>query len=173
MPAYARELAEWSGEAFAALGYEETEDEKRYRRAACLVADISWRAHPDYRGSQALNMISNASLSASIIPDAPISRSPISSGTRVLPTAGRIRTRRHRQSALARVFEGSRSGHAYHLSVFRIHVKGGPEAFLKTTAEGLELVIDKSKADLIGDVPEGRLQQLARLTGKNIRMVIS
>jgi exopolyphosphatase/guanosine-5'-triphosphate,3'-diphosphate pyrophosphatase len=48
-----------------------------------------------------------------------------------------------------------------------------PKLSWKTTAEGLELVIDKSKADLIGDVPEGRLQQLARLTGKNIKMVIS
>ncbi|MCR2488867.1 hypothetical protein NSP68_24100, partial [Salmonella enterica] len=33
----------------------------RYRRAACLLADISWRAHPDYRGPQALNIIAHGS----------------------------------------------------------------------------------------------------------------
>ena len=30
------------------------------RRAACLLADIGWRAHPDYRGEQSLNIISHA-----------------------------------------------------------------------------------------------------------------
>ena len=29
-------------------------------RAACLLSDISWRAHPDYRGEQGLNVIANA-----------------------------------------------------------------------------------------------------------------
>ena len=58
-PVHARELARWSGEAFAELGYDETKAEKRYRKAACLMADISWRSHPEYRGDQALNIISN------------------------------------------------------------------------------------------------------------------
>ena len=58
-PVHARELARWSGDAFEALGYDETRDEKRWRRAACLMADISWRSHPEYRGDQALNIISN------------------------------------------------------------------------------------------------------------------
>ena len=58
-PIHARELARWTGEAFEALGYDETPDERRYRRAACLMADISWRSHPDYRGGQALNIISH------------------------------------------------------------------------------------------------------------------
>ena len=58
-PVHARELARWSGHAFAALGYDETAEEKRYRKAACLLADISWRSHPEYRGDQALNIISN------------------------------------------------------------------------------------------------------------------
>ena len=28
---------------------------------ACLLADIGWRAHPDYRGTQSLNIIAHAS----------------------------------------------------------------------------------------------------------------
>ena len=58
---HARELADWTGETFAAFGIEETEDEVRYRRAACLLADIGWRAHPEYRGTQSLNIIAHAS----------------------------------------------------------------------------------------------------------------
>jgi exopolyphosphatase/guanosine-5'-triphosphate,3'-diphosphate pyrophosphatase len=30
------------------------------RAAACLLADIGWRAHPDYRGAQSFNIISHA-----------------------------------------------------------------------------------------------------------------
>lgn len=59
-PVHARELSKWTGAAFKAFGMDETVDEKRYRKAACLLADITWRSHPDYRGDQALNLISNA-----------------------------------------------------------------------------------------------------------------
>jgi exopolyphosphatase/pppGpp-phosphohydrolase len=55
-PRHARELATWTTLSLPVLGFDETDDEARYRQAACLVADISWRAHPDYRGSQALNI---------------------------------------------------------------------------------------------------------------------
>src|SRR5690606_14583037 len=52
---------EWSGNALAVLGIEETEEEARYRKAACLLADIGWRAHPEYRGTQSLNIIAHGS----------------------------------------------------------------------------------------------------------------
>ncbi len=58
---HARELAAWTDEAFAVFGIDETEDDARYRRAACLLADIGWRAHPEYRGTQSLNIIAHAS----------------------------------------------------------------------------------------------------------------
>ena len=59
-PAHGEELIPWTAEAMVALGLEETEEEKRLRAAACLLADIGWRAHPDYRGAQSLNIITNA-----------------------------------------------------------------------------------------------------------------
>ncbi|TIX17164.1 MAG: exopolyphosphatase, partial [Mesorhizobium sp.] len=58
---HAHELVEWTGKAFAAFGIDETGDEARYRHAACLLADIGWRAHPEYRGRQSLNIIAHAS----------------------------------------------------------------------------------------------------------------
>ncbi len=45
-------------------GLEETAEERRLRHAACLLADIGWRAHPDYRGEQSLNIIANAAFVA-------------------------------------------------------------------------------------------------------------
>ena len=37
-------------------------EERRLRRAACLLSDIAWRAHPDYRAEQSHDMIVNADL---------------------------------------------------------------------------------------------------------------
>ena len=58
----------------ATSGLEETGEERRLRHAACLLADIGWRAHPDYRGEQSLNIIAHGGFPASIIPAAPIWR---------------------------------------------------------------------------------------------------
>jgi len=56
------ELTDWTAAVFEALGIRESEEEKRLRIAACLMSDIGWRAHPDYRGDQAIAIISNMAL---------------------------------------------------------------------------------------------------------------
>jgi exopolyphosphatase/guanosine-5'-triphosphate,3'-diphosphate pyrophosphatase len=60
-PAHGEELIRWSDRFMESSGIEETAEEKRLRHAGCLLADIGWRAHPDYRGEQTLNVIANAS----------------------------------------------------------------------------------------------------------------
>src|SRR5262249_29681128 len=42
-------------------GLDESPDERRLRHAACLLADIGWRAHPDYRREQSMNIIAHGS----------------------------------------------------------------------------------------------------------------
>ena len=61
-PQHASELIDWTAQVFAALGLRENEGERRLRAAACLLSDIGWRAHPDYRGDQAIAIISNVAL---------------------------------------------------------------------------------------------------------------
>jgi len=61
-PENARELFQWSGSLFVAAGFSETPAQTRLRKAACLLADVGWRAHPDYRGEQSLNTIAHAAL---------------------------------------------------------------------------------------------------------------
>src|SRR5579862_1415972 len=56
-PLHGEELIEWTDRFMASSGLSETAEERRLRHAACLLADIGWRAHPDYRGEQALNII--------------------------------------------------------------------------------------------------------------------
>jgi exopolyphosphatase / guanosine-5'-triphosphate,3'-diphosphate pyrophosphatase len=56
-PAHERELIDWTD---AIFGKGESSVERRLRHAACLLADISWRTSPDYRGSRAVTVISQA-----------------------------------------------------------------------------------------------------------------
>ena len=63
-PAHGEELIRWTDRFMASSGLDETVEEKRLRHAACLLADIGWRAHPDYRGEQSLNIIANAAFVA-------------------------------------------------------------------------------------------------------------
>jgi exopolyphosphatase / guanosine-5'-triphosphate,3'-diphosphate pyrophosphatase len=59
-PAHGEELFEWTGRLIATTHLEEDDDDRRLRHAACLLSDISWRAHPDYRGAQAYDLVANA-----------------------------------------------------------------------------------------------------------------
>jgi exopolyphosphatase/guanosine-5'-triphosphate,3'-diphosphate pyrophosphatase len=63
-PAHGEELIAWTDRFMASSGLDETAEERRLRHAACLLADIGWRAHPDYRGEQSLNIIANAAFVA-------------------------------------------------------------------------------------------------------------
>jgi len=59
-PAHGEELFEWTSRLFATTHLEEDDEDRRLRHAACLLSDISWRAHPDYRGAQAYDLVANA-----------------------------------------------------------------------------------------------------------------
>jgi exopolyphosphatase / guanosine-5'-triphosphate,3'-diphosphate pyrophosphatase len=61
-PAHAPELFDWTTQFLTSTHLGETEEETRLRRAACLLSDISWRAHPDYRAEQAHDLIVDANL---------------------------------------------------------------------------------------------------------------
>src|SRR6185369_2127836 len=58
----AYELCFWTDTLFRAPGPVETPEERRLRHAACLLSDVGWRAHPDYRGEQSVNTVAHAGL---------------------------------------------------------------------------------------------------------------
>ena len=63
-PRHGEELIGWTDRFMASSGLDETGEERRLRHAACLLADIGWRAHPDYRGEQSLNIIAHGGFTA-------------------------------------------------------------------------------------------------------------
>jgi exopolyphosphatase/guanosine-5'-triphosphate,3'-diphosphate pyrophosphatase len=56
---HAEELIGWTDRFVRVVKLRETEEERRLRHAACLLSDIGWRVHPDYRGEQTLHLITN------------------------------------------------------------------------------------------------------------------
>lgn len=61
-PAHAHDLVEFTSQFFAAAGIAESAEERRLRTVACLLADIGWRSHPDYRGPQSVDAVAYGSL---------------------------------------------------------------------------------------------------------------
>ncbi len=61
-PAHANDLIEFTGQYLGAAGILETPSELRLRTVVCLLADIGWRSHPDYRGPQSVDAVAYGSL---------------------------------------------------------------------------------------------------------------
>ncbi len=61
-PNHELELCKWTDPLFNRGKMAEAPLETRLRHAACMLADISWRANPDYRSGRALTIISQASI---------------------------------------------------------------------------------------------------------------
>ena len=56
-PGYGDELISWVDGFMSSSSIDETEEEIRLRHAACLLSDIAWRSHPEYRAQRALNVV--------------------------------------------------------------------------------------------------------------------
>ena len=61
---HAKELIDWTDRLARVIHMRETEEDRRLRHAACLLSDIGWRVHPDHRGEQTLEIITNGNVGA-------------------------------------------------------------------------------------------------------------
>jgi len=61
---HARELIAWTDRFMHVTKLRESNDDRRLRHTACLLSDIGWRVHPDHRGEQTLNLITNGNFGA-------------------------------------------------------------------------------------------------------------
>ena len=146
----------------------------RYRHAACLLADIGWRAHPEYRGTQSLNIIAHASF---IGVDHP-GRAVPGAGQR-LPPRRRLQRRDRAGTEGAGDAALSGAGTAAGGDDARRLSADGVDAGRHAAAEwekrdngALALVIPASLAGLYGERPAGRLAQLAKVTGRKLELVV-
>ncbi|RFB96986.1 exopolyphosphatase [Rhizobium leguminosarum bv. trifolii] len=171
-PEHARELAEWTGRMMPLFGIQETEEESRYRRAACLLADISWRAHPDYRGLQALNVIAHSSFVGISHPGRAFIaltnyyrfeglHDDGATGPLAQIATPQLIERAKLLGGMLRVvylFSASMPGIVKNLTFRR---SSNPDL-------DLEFVVPPEYRDFAGERLDGRLQQLSRLTNKRL-----
>jgi exopolyphosphatase/guanosine-5'-triphosphate,3'-diphosphate pyrophosphatase len=167
-PQHGEELIDWTDTFMASSGIDENSDEKRLRHAACLLADIGWRAHPDYRGEQSLNIIAHA---AFVGIDHP--------GRAYLALAVFFRhvgllhdeelSPRLRELASTRTLDRARVlGAALRVAYLVTAAQPGvlPRAPLKVERHRLVLRLEGDCAALAGERVASRLRQLARLVGR-------
>jgi exopolyphosphatase/guanosine-5'-triphosphate,3'-diphosphate pyrophosphatase len=171
---HARELADWTGYSFGVFGIDETEEEVRYRRAACLLADIGWRAHPEYRGTQSLNIIAHASFIGVDHPGrAFLALTNYFRHQGVFNDAG---VGEIAALATPRYLERARLLGAMMRVVYLLSASmPGVIPTLKWERrpnDGLALVVPKAFGRLAGERPAGRLAQLARVTSRKLELVI-
>lgn len=166
-PQHGQELIAWTDGFMRTSGIDETPEERRLRHAACLVADIGWRAHPDYRGEQSLNIIAHA---AFVGVDHP-GRAFIAL-TVFFRHVGLIDDElspRLRELASTRMLDrarilGATMRVAYLVSASMPGVL--PEAPMRVGQGKLQLRLQGRLAALAGDRLFNRLRQLARLVGR-------
>jgi exopolyphosphatase/guanosine-5'-triphosphate,3'-diphosphate pyrophosphatase len=173
-PRHTAELYDWTSEAIAALGIDETEDEKRLRRAACLLADIGWRAHPDYRGEQSLNIIAHAAFIGVDHPGR--AYLALASYYRHMGLVDDALSPRIRELASTRLKERARAlGAAFRVAYILSAAMPGVIADTRLRAQGDALVLQlpPARAALAGDVVLRRLKQLARLGALDARIEVA
>ncbi|MDI6026355.1 exopolyphosphatase [Corticibacterium sp. UT-5YL-CI-8] len=171
---HSHELAEWTAKSFAVFGIDETEEEARCRHAACLLADIGWRAHPDYRGKQSLNIIAHASFIgvdhpgrafialANLYRHEGITDENIAAEIKALAPPRYIE-RARLLGAMMRV--------VYLLTASMPGVM--PRLRWEKRPNGaLALVLPADLAALYGERPAGRLAQLGKLTGRKLVLAV-
>ncbi|MEL6436245.1 MAG: exopolyphosphatase [Pseudomonadota bacterium] len=169
-PRHARELGGWTGNAFKAFGIGESENEARYRDAACRLADIGWRAHPDYRSTQSLAIIAYSSF---VQVD--------HRGRAFIALANYFRYEGLKNESLApeikkltdkRIWERAKYLGAF-LRVAYLFTASMPGIIDRLTWEEnhdgtMILLVPESLGHLLGERPRGRLNQLSKVTGREI-----
>jgi len=165
-PRHGEELCAWTDEFMRSTHFEETGEERRLRHACCLLSDFGWRAHPDYRGEQSLNIIAHSAFSGIDHPGRAFLaltvayrhlglEESVSPEIRGLVSASLL-DRARMLGASMRV--------AYRISAGMPNLL--PQAPMRCIRGKLVLSLPASLADLAGERVLNRQKQLARLIGR-------
>lgn len=171
-PLHGIQLCDWTDQFFRSTHMEETPEDERLRHAACLLADIGWRAHPDYRGEQSLNIIAHAGFMGIDHPGRAFLA--LSTAYRHMgidaDVSPQIRTLvSPRMLDRARIL-GAAMRVAYIVSTGMPDVL--PRVPMTCTKEKVTLSLPPAFRDLASDRLQNRMRQLARLIGREAQIVV-
>jgi exopolyphosphatase / guanosine-5'-triphosphate,3'-diphosphate pyrophosphatase len=166
---HAQELIGWTDRLVRVVKLRETAEERRLRHAACLLSDIGWRVHPDYRGEQTLNLITNGNFGAVshqgrafIALSVYYRYAGLSEANEPPPLVRQLVP--PAMDERARVL-GAAFRVAHLISAARPGVL--PATHFRTQGRKLMLVFEHRMVDLVADRVGSRFKQLARLIGRS------
>jgi exopolyphosphatase/guanosine-5'-triphosphate,3'-diphosphate pyrophosphatase len=166
---HAEELIAWTDRLARVVKLRETDEDRRLRHAACLLSDIGWQMHPDYRGEQTLNLISNGNFGAishqgrAFIALSVFYRYAGLSQENEPPAA-------IRELIPAAMIERARVlGAAFRVAHLISAARPGvlPATHFRSRGRKLMLVFEHRMVDLVADRVGSRFKQLARLVGRS------
>jgi len=172
-PRHGEELIAWTDTLMASSGLDENAEERRLRHAACLLGDIGWRAHPDYRGEQSLNIIAHGAFVGIDHPGRAFLA--LSVFFRHVGLAEEELSPRLRELASTRMLDRARVlGAAMRVAYMITAGQGGvlPKVRLKVERGRLNLRLPRRYAALGGERVFNRLRQLGRLIGRDPQILI-
>jgi exopolyphosphatase / guanosine-5'-triphosphate,3'-diphosphate pyrophosphatase len=166
---HAEELIGWTDRLMRIAKLHETEDERRLRHAACLLSDIGWRVHPDYRGEQTLNLITNGNFGdvshqgrAFVALSVYYRYAGLNEINEPPPLVRELVT--PAMDERARIL-GAAFRVAHLISAARPGVL--PATHFRSIGRKLKLVFEHRMVDLVADRVGSRFKQLARLVGRS------
>jgi exopolyphosphatase/guanosine-5'-triphosphate,3'-diphosphate pyrophosphatase len=164
-PEHGEELFAWTDRLIASSHLAEDDQDRRLRHAACLLSDISWRAHPDYRGAQAYDLVANAAFIGVDHPSRAFlalaaSYRHVSNGDFLAPQSRSLVTAR--QLDRARIL-GAAMRVAFNISAAMPGVL--PRAPMFCAKGQVILTLPADLAPLSGERLQSRMRQFARLIG--------
>jgi exopolyphosphatase / guanosine-5'-triphosphate,3'-diphosphate pyrophosphatase len=166
---HAEELIQWTDRLVRVVRLRESEEDRRLRHAACLLSDIGWRVHPDYRGEQTLNLITNGNFGAishqgrAFVALSVFYRyAGLSEENEPPPAVQQLVTPSMLERA--RVL-GAAFRVAHLISAARPGVL--PATHFRSSGRKLMLVFEHRLVDLVADRVGSRFKQLAKLVGRS------
>ncbi|CEG08237.1 Guanosine-5'-triphosphate,3'-diphosphate pyrophosphatase [Afipia felis] len=168
-PDHADDLIDWTDRFVRVAKIKETEEDRRLRHAACLLSDLGWRAHPDYRGDETLHVIANGNFGAATHEERVFLALAVyfryaGIGEKNQPRTGLSVLLSPAMSERARlVGQMLRVGHL----VSAAHPGVLPATHFRARGRKLVLAFDRRIGGLVGDRISNRFKQLARLVGRS------
>ena len=165
-PQHGEDLCSWTDIFMESTHLQEVPDEVRLRHAGCLLADIGWRAHPDYRGEQSLNIIAHANFAGVDHPGR--AYLALSAAYRHLGLEEDV-NQQIRMLVTPRLLDRARLlGAAMRVAYIVTAAMPGilPRTPMLCTKTQVVLTLPPDLADLVSDRLASRLKQLARLIGR-------
>jgi exopolyphosphatase/guanosine-5'-triphosphate,3'-diphosphate pyrophosphatase len=166
---HAQELIGWTDRLVRVVKLRETEEDRRLRHTACLLSDIGWRVHPDHRGEETLNLITNGNFGSishqgrAFVALSVFYRYAGLSEENEPPAAVR-------QLVPPAMLERARVlGAAFRVAHLISAARPGvlPATHFRSGSRRLMLVFEHRMVDLVADRVGSRFKQLARLLGRS------